>query len=143
MVYRGLVQRASDVINPESKAFSRFPLLPDYEQEESPLRCISVSPDGRYVSVAGKVGFAHLSTISGRWRVMDTMEPASPESIYQRDAALQVKGGMCWYGNLLFLSTDLGESHEVLRPMGKADLLLDSYLPSLFYIDGLELLFVS
>src|SRR5271170_1898717 len=114
LLYKGIHLKALDIINPESRSYARFALPAEYLQNYSPIRSISVSSDTRYLSIAGKLGFAHLSTISGRWRVLDPFEVGatglmggSPEDIPH------VRGGMCWYGNLLLVGADFGESHEV------------------------------
>lgn len=82
----------------------------------SPIRSVSVSSDTRYISVAGKLGFAHLSTSSGRWRVLDTMEADSTDVTAFEDIP-QVRGSMCWYGNVFIVGADFGESHEVVLPI--------------------------
>jgi hypothetical protein len=112
MVYKGQVQVAADVINSESRAFTRFRFLPVHENEES-LRYVSVSPDGRYVSIAGKSGFAHLSTMTGRWRVLEILDTSAVESAFTLDSVPHVKGGMCWFGDLLILGAEVDGSHEV------------------------------
>jgi hypothetical protein len=69
--------------------------------------------------VAGKIGFAHLSTTSGRWRILDTMEVDTRDMSTYEDIP-QVRGGMCWFGNVFLVGADFGESHEVARlPMQK------------------------
>lgn len=105
---------ALDIINPESRSYARFALPIEYPQDYSPIRSISVSSDTRYVSVAAKLGFAHLSTISGRWRVLDPFEvSATGLTGGNSDDMPHVRGGMCWYGNLLLVGADFGEAHEV------------------------------
>lgn len=85
----------------------------EYLQEHSPIRSVSVSADTRYLSIAGRTGFAHLSATSGRWRVLNPFEgpPSDPASNFEDIP--QVRGGMCWYGNVLMVGADFGDSHEV------------------------------
>src|SRR5277367_6589362 len=114
LLYKGIHLKALDIINPESRSYARFALPAEYLQDYSPIRSISVSSDTRYLSIAGKLGFAHLSTISGRWRVLDPFEVGAT-GLTGEDVP-HVRGGMCWYGNLLLVGADFGETHEVTAP---------------------------
>jgi hypothetical protein len=113
LLYKGLHQSALDIINPESRSFARISISSEYLLDHSPIRAVSVSSDTRFLSVAGKIGFAHLSTSSGRWRVLDTMEVDSTAVAAYEDIPL-VRGGMCWYGNVFLVGADFGENHEVI-----------------------------
>ena len=86
----------------------------EYVADYSPIRLVSVSADIRYLAIAGKVGFAHLSTSSGRWRVLESLDTFDP-SILPEDIPHipHVRGGLCWYNNILLVGGDFGESHEV------------------------------
>ena len=102
-----------DIINPEARSYVRLAMPIEYLQEHLPIRSVSVSADTRYLSIAGRTGFAHLSTASGRWRVLDPFEnpPSDPESNFEDIP--QIRGGMCWYGNVLMVGADFGDNHEV------------------------------
>jgi RAB6A-GEF complex partner protein 1 len=112
-LYRGFDQSALDIINPESRSFARFQWPSEYIQEYSPLRLMTISSDGRYLSIAAKIGFAHLSTTSGRWRVLETFEGMSPDVPGEVEHVPHVRGGMCWYGNILLVGAVFGDSNEV------------------------------
>src|SRR5579859_4530521 len=84
-----------------------------YHIEYSPIRAVSVSSDTRYISVAGKVGFAHLSTSSARWRILDLSDETSSEPPEGQQNIPHTRGGMCWYGGILLIGADFGDTHEV------------------------------
>lgn len=100
----------------------------EYLQDYSPIRSISVSADTRYLSIAGKAGFAHLSTNSGRWRVLETFESSSDVPVTPGDIP-HVRGGMCWFGNVLLVGADFGDSHQVLNKNLNLNDSLGSSLP--------------
>jgi WD40 repeat protein len=75
-----------------------------YLANQSPLRCVVISPDGRYVAVAGRRGLAHYSGYSGRWKTFD-----NPEA----ENAFAVRGGMCWYQHILIAAVEVGDRREV------------------------------
>lgn len=102
-----------DIINPESTAFSRIALPSEFFQNNSIVRLISLSADARYISLAGSSGFAHLSTATGRWRSLDTFDKSSDITETAEDVP-HVRGGMCWYGNILLIAGDFGEHHDVI-----------------------------
>jgi hypothetical protein len=56
--------------------------------------------------------FAHLSTATGRWRSLDTLDQ-SLEAEETFDDIPHVRGGMCWYGNILLIAGEFGDKHEV------------------------------
>ena len=100
----------SDIINPESRSFSRLAMPHEYLHENAPIRYVSVSSDARYLSIAGKFGFAHLSTSSNRWRTLEGLEDFIDST---SSDVPHIRGGMCWYNNLLLVGADFGETHEV------------------------------
>jgi RAB6A-GEF complex partner protein 1 len=112
LLYNGFHQRALDIINPESRTFSRLGIAAEYAQDYFPIRLVSVSPDTRYIAVAGKLGFAHLSTSSGRWRTLESLEGIS-SGLSDLEQIPHVRGGMCWYGGVLLVGADFGDSHDV------------------------------
>ena len=71
---------------------------------QRPIRCAVVSPDGRYVAVAGRRGLAHYSVHSGRWKTFDDLESES---------SFMIRGGMCWYQHILIAAVDTGDQDEV------------------------------
>ena len=112
-MYKGLSQRALDIINPEARSYARLSMPSEYLQDYSPIRCVSVSADTRYLSIAGRTGFAHLSTASGRWRILDPFEEIPSDTTSKSEDIPQIRGGMCWYGNVLIVGADFADSHEV------------------------------
>jgi RAB6A-GEF complex partner protein 1 len=127
LLYKGYRQNASDIINPESRNFARIPLPPGCPREYLPLRSVSVSSDVRYISVAAKIGFSHFSTVSGRWRTLDHEDEDG--DLAGIPSIPCVRGGMCWFDNLLIVGADIGDSHEVSY-RGALNNTLDPDLPS-------------
>ena len=120
LMYRGIRQKALDIINPEAPSYARLTMPSEYLQDYSPIRSVSISSDTRYLSAAGKVGFAHLSTNSGRWRILETFEDTSDGAANPEDIPI-VRGGMCWYGNVLLVGADFGDSHQVTLRIAQRD----------------------
>jgi hypothetical protein len=112
LLFKGTNQKVLDIINPETSGFSRIALPSDFFLENSAVRLISVSADARYISLAGSSGFAHLSTATGRWRSLDILDQ-SLEAEETFDDIPHVRGGMCWYGNILLIGGEFGDKHEV------------------------------
>jgi hypothetical protein len=112
-LYRGLDQSALDIINPESRNYARLTLPAGQNLDYSQIRTVSVSSDTRYISVAGKTGFAHLSTTSGRWRILEPFDGVTSDLNDALDHVPRVRGGMCWYGNILLVAASFAESNEV------------------------------
>lgn len=75
-----------------------------YLDNQWPIRATAVSPDGRYVAVAGQRGLAHYSVHSGRWKTFDDEE-------MQDD--FTVRGGMCWHQHILIAAVETASSYEV------------------------------
>ena len=71
---------------------------------QRPLRCAVISPDGRYIAIAGRRGLAHYSIQSGRWKTFDDLEAES---------SFMIRGGMCWYQHILIAAVDTGDQDEV------------------------------
>ncbi|CRK30246.1 hypothetical protein BN1723_014356 [Verticillium longisporum] len=69
-----------------------------------PIRHTVISPDGRYVAVAGRRGLAHYSVNSGRWKTF--MNEAAENEF-------QVRGGMCWYQHILVAAVEVNRTHEI------------------------------
>jgi len=121
LLYKGTTQKVLDIINPEASSFSRIPLPSDFFRENSSVRFVSVSADVRYISLAGSSGFAHLSTATGRWRLLETVDESSDLSGVADDVP-HVRGGMCWYGNILLIAGDFGDHHEVVFHFDSAEI---------------------
>jgi hypothetical protein len=104
MIYRGYDLPDLTTISADSSLWHQVPIPPAYLTEQWPMRLSVISPDGRYVAIAGRRGLAHYSVTSGRWKtfVSEAME---------NDFA--VRGGMCWYQHILIAAVEAGEYHEV------------------------------
>lgn len=104
MVYRGydLPDLTSISAEPFLWHTSRIPAT--YLLKQWPIRQTVISPDGRYVAVAGRRGLAHYSVNSGRWKTF-TNEAMENE--------FQVRGGMCWYQHILVAAVESNRSYEL------------------------------
>lgn len=104
MVYRGydLPDLTSISAEPFLWHTSRVPAT--YLVNQWPIRCTVISPDGRYVAVSGRRGLAHYSIGSGRWK---TFGNGAAENEFV------VRGGMCWYQNILVAAVEADRSHEI------------------------------
>ncbi|KAL2019248.1 hypothetical protein VTK56DRAFT_9975 [Thermocarpiscus australiensis] len=104
MVYRGydLPDLTSISAEPSLWHTTRIPAV--YLLNQWPIRCTAISADGRYVAVAGRRGLAHYSVNSGRWK---TFANEAMENEFQ------VRGGMCWYQNILVAAVEANKSFEL------------------------------
>ena len=104
MVYRGhdLLDLVSVSADPSLWHHAQFPA--SYLTRQRPIRAAVISPDGRYVAIAGRRGLAHYSVNSGRWKTFD--DPNVENSFV-------VRGGMCWYQHILIVAVEVEEHHEV------------------------------
>ncbi|KAK0383271.1 hypothetical protein NLU13_9184 [Sarocladium strictum] len=104
MVYRGydLPDLTSISAEPFLWHTSRIPAT--YLLKQWPIRQTVISPDGRYIAVAGRRGLAHYSVNSGRWK---TFANESMENEFQ------VRGGMCWYQHILVAAIECNKSYEI------------------------------
>ena len=106
MVYRGhdLLDLVS--VSADSSLWHQAQIPAAYLLDQRPIRSAVISPDGRYIAVAGRRGLAHYSINSGRWKTFD--DPDAENSFV-------VRGGMCWYQHILIVAVESGEHHEVRR----------------------------
>ena len=104
MIYRGYDLPDLTTISAESSLWHVAEIPSSYLVDQWPMRSSVISPDGRYVAVAGRRGLAHYSVTSGRWKsfVNENMENE-----------FQVRGGMCWYQHVLVAAVEAGESFEI------------------------------
>ncbi|KAL2756150.1 hypothetical protein ACRALDRAFT_1042777 [Sodiomyces alcalophilus JCM 7366] len=104
MIYRGydLPDIASISAEPSLWHTTRIPAA--YLLNQWPIRHTVISPDGRYVAVAGRRGLAHYSVNSGRWKTFasETMENE-----------FLVRGGMCWYQHILVAAVEVNKTYEL------------------------------
>ncbi len=104
MVYRGYDLPDLTTISAEPSLWHTARVPATYLLNQWPIRCAVISSDGRYVAVAGRRGLAHYSVSSGRWR---TFANEAMESEFQ------VRGGMCWYQNILVAAVEVNRSFEL------------------------------
>ncbi|TEA16523.1 Guanine nucleotide exchange factor subunit ric1 [Colletotrichum sidae] len=104
MVYRGYDLPDLASISAEPHLWHTTKVPPAYLLQQWPIRHTVISPDGRYVAVAGRRGLAHYSVNSGRWKtfVNEAMENE-----------FQVRGSMCWYQHILVAAVEANKSHEL------------------------------
>jgi hypothetical protein len=104
MIYRGYDLPDLTSISAEPFLWHTARIPATYLLNQWPIRCTVISPDGRYVAVAGRRGLAHYSISSGRWKTFGN-EAAESEFL--------VRGGMCWYQNILVAAVEANRSHEI------------------------------
>lgn len=104
MVYRGYDLPDMTTISAEPFLWHTARIPATYLVNQWPIRQTVISPDGRYVAVAGRRGLAHYSVNSGRWKTF-TNEAAENE--------FQVRGGMCWYRHVLVAAVEGNKTYEL------------------------------
>lgn len=108
MVYRGSDLPDLTAISADSSLWHHVKIPDSYLLNQGPMRSAVISPDGRYIAVAGRRGLAHYSVNSGRWKTFD--DP-------QAESAFTLRGGMCWYQHILIAAVEAGENYEVCHPL--------------------------
>ncbi|KAH8675368.1 RIC1-domain-containing protein [Xylariales sp. PMI_506] len=104
MVYRGYDLPDLTSISAEPFLWHTARIPSNYLLNQWPVKCTVVSPDGRYVAVAGRRGLAHYSLNSGRWK---TFANEVTENSFS------VRGGMCWYQHILVAAVEANRSYEL------------------------------
>ena len=104
MIYRGYDLPDAAAISADASWWHHFRIPSPYLANQRPMRCAVISPDGRYIAVAGRRGLAHLSISSGRWKTFDDLEVEN---------SFIVRGGMCWYQHILIAAVETDKHHEV------------------------------
>lgn len=104
MVYRGYELPDLTSISAEPFLWHTTRIPATYLLNQWPIRSTVISPDGRYVAVAGRRGLAHYSISSGRWKTF-------PNEVAESE--FQVRGGMCWYQNILVAAVEANRSYEL------------------------------
>ena len=104
MIYRGYDLPVLATISADASLWHSVQVPPTYLANQRPIRSAVISPDGRYVAVAGRRGLAHYSVNSGRWKTFEDL---------QAENAFVVRGGMCWYQHILIAAIETDEHHEV------------------------------
>jgi RAB6A-GEF complex partner protein 1 len=104
MVYRGYDLPDLTTISADASLWHTTQIPSRYLVEQFPIRCAVISPDGRYVAIAGRRGLVHYSVNSGRWKTF-------VNEIMEND--FQVRGGMCWHQHILVAAVEAGDSYEL------------------------------
>ncbi|KFA47711.1 hypothetical protein S40293_08098 [Stachybotrys chartarum IBT 40293] len=104
MVYRGYDLPDLTSISAEPFLWHTARIPSTYLLNQWPIRQTVISPDGRYVAVAGRRGLAHYSVNSGRWKTFANEE---------MENEFQVRGGMCWYQHVLVAAIEGNRSYEL------------------------------
>ncbi|KAI5818466.1 RIC1-domain-containing protein [Pyronema omphalodes] len=105
LIYRGYDQDDNTMISQDSSVLWHSVQVPaSYLAENWPIRSSVISPDGRYVSVAGTRGLAHYSVNSGRWK---TFTDARMEQDFT------VRGGMCWFQHILIAAVECHDRYQL------------------------------
>lgn len=104
MIYRGYDLPDMSSISAEPFLWHTARIPATYLLNQWPIRCTVISADGRYLAVAGRRGLAHYSINSGRWKTFanETME-----------SEFQVRGGMCWWQNILVAAVEANRTYEL------------------------------
>ena len=104
MVYRGYDLPVLETISADAALWHHIPIPATYLANQRPIRSAVISPDGRYVAIAGRRGLAHHSVTSGRWKTFTNIEAEN---------AFVVRGGMCWYQHILIAAVETDDFNEV------------------------------
>jgi RAB6A-GEF complex partner protein 1 len=104
ILYRGYDIPDLATISGDTSLWQQVQIPSQYLFDQWPIRCAVISPDGRYVAVAGRRGLAHFSVHSGRWKTFD-------DGRAENDFA--VRGGMCWHHHNLIAAVECNLTHEV------------------------------
>lgn len=118
-MYRGLEQSDAGLLSPGNDVWRHIPFPAEYLTTQWPIRCTALSPDGRFLAIAGRRGLAHYSTASGHWKLYEVATQA---------LSFCVRGGMAWYQHVLIAACDcMGEIQIRLysrdQPLDNAHLL--------------------
>lgn len=104
MLYRGYDLPDLATISADSSLWHQSQIPATYLTDQWPIKCSVVSPDGRYVAVAGRRGLAHYSVTSGRWKAFGDQNLQN---------SFTIRGGMCWYQHILVAAVEVGDAFEV------------------------------
>lgn len=109
MMYTGYESSVTTSISGDLSLWQTVQIPQSYLASQWPIRLSVISPDGRYIAVAGRRGLAHYSVGSGSWKVF---EDTNVENSFT------VRGGMCWWQHILVAAVESGDSYEVTRGAG-------------------------
>ncbi|PSR90436.1 RIC1-domain-containing protein [Coniella lustricola] len=104
MIYRGYDLPDMSTISAEPFLWHTSRIPATYLLNQWPIKASVISLDGRYVAVAGRRGLAHYSVNSGRWKTFTNG---------QLENEFSVRGGMCWYQNILVAAVEVNKTYEL------------------------------
>ena len=91
----------------------KVPLPFDYLHENGPVRFVAVSPQSRYIAVAGARGFAHTDVRNVDWRWVFGVSAFEKGTASHGDASAGIiVRGMIWIGNVLAVGIE-DEGYEI------------------------------
>lgn len=104
MIFRGYDLPDMSTISAEPFLWHTSRIPASYLLHQWPIKCTVISSDGRYVAVAGRRGLTHYSVNSGRWKTFSNGE---------LENEFTVRGGMCWYQNILVAAVEVNKTYEL------------------------------
>lgn len=104
LVYRGFDVPDVSAISADSGLWQPIQIPSMYLLYQWPIRSTVISPDGRYIAVAGRRGLAHHSIVSGRWKTFD--DPVHEDEF-------SVRGGMCWHQHILIAAVESNGAYQL------------------------------
>lgn len=104
VVYRGHEVPDLTAVSSDFSLWQVVQIPSSYLVNQWPIKAAVVSPDGRYIAVAGRRGLAHYGVTSGRWKTFDHSA---------NEFEFSVRGGMCWYQHVLIVSVEVGRKCQV------------------------------
>ena len=104
-----VLYKGHDVPDPTSlpsdvSLWQTFQVPASYLLHHWPIKMAVVSPDAKYIAVAGRRGLAHYSALSGRWKTFD--DPGAEHEF-------AVRGGMLWYQHFLIACVEAGNRYQI------------------------------
>ncbi|KHJ30917.1 putative duf1339 domain protein [Erysiphe necator] len=118
-VYRGYNQLDSSIVPTEPSLWHVAQVPPSYLAGQWPIRYSVISPDARYIAVAGRRGLTHYSVSSRRWKTF-------ADKIMENE--FQIRGGMCWYQHILVAAIETENVYQLRLFSREADLNISSVL---------------
>lgn len=109
IAYQGDQMNDMATISADSSVWQQIHGPLNYLIDHGPIRASVISPDRRYIAIAGQRGLAHYSLASGRWRTFQDPDEQNDFS---------VRGGMCWHQHVLITAVETSYgTHEVATPV--------------------------
>ncbi|KAK3671154.1 WD40 repeat protein [Recurvomyces mirabilis] len=102
ILYKGQDTSDLSALSSDASLLETTQVPKHYSIAQWPVRTAAISPDDKYVAVAGSRGLAHYSVVSGRWKTFD--DPAVEDQFV-------VRGGMCWFQHFLIAAVESGSKY--------------------------------